>query len=1082
MKRLRKQAISWLLIVAMVLTLLPVIRTPVRAAEEAASPVRFPSDVASYDAHCPVCMKVVTWKPYNGENSTSSNPLTASSTSTHFHLYLTQDQVYDAESYFLVVYRNMCFNLNGYSITASEGSKAAFACARVANFLDTYGGSVVTGYSGSASAGSAIHANSTTGDYRLYGGTWTKLSADTASAIVRFSSKGATITLYDGAVIDATGKTSAEGIGSAVTIGGGLTTAGAVQKATFTIAGGEIKGGTLVAGVTDSPNCAFLNILGGKVTSNVIVNETAKLTLSGAPIVSGNVTLAQGVQANITGLTKNASIRMEGYASGMPLTEAREDAEVLQGVFTAGNQGEILLGSDNVFYSFSAGMAIVHTDGKADLYPTAEQAVAAYSFTNQDILYPATAGQTITLAGDAYVDAAGKNISVNGSGKLYGMDSGNDSFETCATWSVGGTVEVQEDVISPVTGYRYLFKEAGYHRLELAITHVTLRTADEGMYYKARISCDETLASLVQGYGIALSIRQMPGTDFATAEDVEYTVFDRDDFVALYQNHSLSTNSCILTGILKTDNTKNTNSTNVYTPVYANLYLNLAGRETPLMSDEENIGKTTASEGFDGVGVSLNRLLRAISENWLHYSVENRKAIQAFVDSWKPYVRANTFPEMGGCIQVGFGREDITPDYSVPLAGYGNTHKRMSTSIQTRLYVTCVAITDQFDETILVVSMDLINCSWDMEIRTAISKATGVPTSNIAVSATHTHAAPDPDSTLDVIATYKQEFLVHAANAAIAAMADRSEAFAYTGSTYLEKMNTVRHYLMADGTYAGDNFGTFTGNTIVEPAEKADNQLQVIQFAREGKQDVVLANWQAHATLSTGSKYYKISADIIGSTREHFETATGELFVYFAGASGNINPESKIKTEHITEDYWEYGNLLSQATIRILENMTAAKIERVKTKSLIFTGNVDHTDEDKLTEANEVVALYKTDGKTAANTLARQYGFQSYYHANGVVRRSKYGATRDFEISVFTLGGISFAIAPSEMFSSHGEYIKANTPGTTFILTSANGKVNYIPNAKAYDYGCYERHAGYFTRETGDELAQTYVDMLLALQ
>ena len=146
--------------------------------------------------------------------------------------------------------------------------------------------------------------------------------------------------------------------------------------------------------------------------------------------------------------------------------------------------------------------------------------------------------------------------------------------------------------------------------------------------------------------------------------------------------------------------------------------------------------------------------------------------------------------------------------------------------------------------------------------------------------------------------------------------------------------------------------------------------------------------------------------------------------------------------------------------------------------TITFTGEIDHTGEEKLAQATEVRELYTADGLSAANKLARKYGFSNYYHAYGIVRRSKYGATRDFEISVFTLGGISFVIAPSEMFSSHGEYIKENTPGVTFVLTSANGKVNYIPNTKAYDYSCYERHAGYFTRETGDILAQTYVDML----
>ena len=57
-------------------------------------------------------------------------------------------------------------------------------------------------------------------------------------------------------------------------------------------------------------------------------------------------------------------------------------------------------------------------------------------------------------------------------------------------------------------------------------------------------------------------------------------------------------------------------------------------------------------------------------------------------------------------------------------------------------------------------------------------------------------------------------------------------------------------------------------------------------------------------------------------------------------------------------------------------------------------------------------------------------------------------------------------------------YIKDNTEGMTFILTSCNARYGYIPTNKAYDYGCYESFTGDFARGTGDQLAQAYVDML----
>ena len=56
--------------------------------------------------------------------------------------------------------------------------------------------------------------------------------------------------------------------------------------------------------------------------------------------------------------------------------------------------------------------------------------------------------------------------------------------------------------------------------------------------------------------------------------------------------------------------------------------------------------------------------------------------------------------------QVGYGRANITPEYSVPLAGYGNTSMRMSTSFQTYLYSNCVAISDG-ENTLLMFNNDL---------------------------------------------------------------------------------------------------------------------------------------------------------------------------------------------------------------------------------------------------------------------------------------------------------------------------------------------------------------------------------------
>ena len=96
-------------------------------------------------------------------------------------------------------------------------------------------------------------------------------------------------------------------------------------------------------------------------------------------------------------------------------------------------------------------------------------------------------------------------------------------------------------------------------------------------------------------------------------------------------------------------------------------------------------------------------------------------------------------------LQVGYGREDITPLEPVPMGGYGNTDKRISVGYLDYLYATCVAITGTNGETVLLYTLDLISgggatvtAGWAK----AIEEKTGVPAANIQFHGTHSHSTP----------------------------------------------------------------------------------------------------------------------------------------------------------------------------------------------------------------------------------------------------------------------------------------------------------------------------------------------------
>ena len=445
----------------------------------------------------------------------------------------------------------------------------------------------------------------------------------------------------------------------------------------------------------------------------------------------------------------------------------------------------------------------------------------------------------------------------------------------------------------------------------------------------------------------------------------------------------------------------------------------------------------------------------------------------------------NQAEEITATLQVGFGRTDITPEDSVPLAGYGNTSKRMSQDILDYLYATCIAITDAKGQTVLLYSQDLVNSSQTETVRSAVSQTTGIPAENIMVAATHTHSAPDQSSKHENINFWKLDYVNAMVEAAQAALADRSDAEMYIGSTATDRLNFIRHYKLSDGTYGGSNFGNFANNPVQDYATENDPELQVIRFARaaEDKKDILLVNWQSHPLLTGGMTATDVSADFIGNARSYLEEKTGSLFAYFTGAAGNHNPVSRIVEDMRTEDHKEYGQMLGDHVLDALDNMAKLETGDIKINRQMYTCKINHDMEDRIEDAKKVAERYNATDRDTGNILARELGFSSVYHANAIIRRAGMEQTRDVELNAVSIGGFSLIAAPYEMFANHGTYIKEATPfDMTFVITCCNGVNGYIPSTDAYDYGCYESHTGNFARETGDELAEKYVSMLNQLK
>ena len=448
-----------------------------------------------------------------------------------------------------------------------------------------------------------------------------------------------------------------------------------------------------------------------------------------------------------------------------------------------------------------------------------------------------------------------------------------------------------------------------------------------------------------------------------------------------------------------------------------------------------------------------------------------------------------TIPAVEG-FQVGYGRVDITPNEPMPISGLGRTSFRMSTSVHDTLYATCIAVTDEEGETVLMFTIDIQHShshTFDTT-RAIIQEKTGIPKDHIFITATHTHSGPDQaDSSSEKVLRYRDYLAVITTQAAYAAIADRKPATVSYGNVDTEGMNFVKHYRSknADGTwnYFGDNHGTARIDETTEHSSEAYNTMHVVEFQRKEGKNIVLVNWRAHPHLFTSASSYKLSADFVGSFRTSMEDLYDCHFAYYQGAAGNVNTNSRLEDENkvISKDYGQYGYEMAKYCLQALENMTPAKGTDIKTLQINQELERNHEDEDLISIAIMVRAIWSNGGTFAESMVpAAGYPIYSPYHAGDIINRPKLKDNIISEINAFSIGEeIAVFTAPHELFDMISKYVEENSPyAFTMNYCYTNGANGYIPSAEAWEFGCYEADTSKVVRGTAEMYQELFLDML----
>jgi hypothetical protein len=141
-----------------------------------------------------------------------------------------------------------------------------------------------------------------------------------------------------------------------------------------------------------------------------------------------------------------------------------------------------------------------------------------------------------------------------------------------------------------------------FHIIKPAITAVSLRPKDASMYYRAQVTCDETISGHITAYGIAVKLQSMPGADFE-----ETSLYTR-------MTEPLTSDS-IFTGVLVSEVMKDgaDNANRAERVVCANAYVTVEvnGQSHTYLASDTN---SAASMSFKTLVGKANGIYRSLAE------------------------------------------------------------------------------------------------------------------------------------------------------------------------------------------------------------------------------------------------------------------------------------------------------------------------------------------------------------------------------------------------------------------------------------------------------------------------------------
>ncbi len=451
------------------------------------------------------------------------------------------------------------------------------------------------------------------------------------------------------------------------------------------------------------------------------------------------------------------------------------------------------------------------------------------------------------------------------------------------------------------------------------------------------------------------------------------------------------------------------------------------------------------------------------------------------------------FVSAADTFRAGAAKGNITPYLGEAIIG-GWNHPP-ATHVHDDLWVKCLVL-DNGKMRVAFVVCDLLGISSTVsdEARRLLEKETGMPASNILVSAVHTHSATcaigDRYNLTPELDDYQKFVVRRIADAVRCAINNLEPARIGWATASVPQHVFCRRWFMKPGTMPMNPFGST--NDLVKmnppngsanldrPAGPTDPQVCLVAVkSLEGRPIGLLSNYSLHYV--GGVRHGDISADYYGMFDDRMRQLLDAdhqnppfVAMMSNGTSGNINNVDYSKKREKTPPYARMREVADDVAQAVHEAYQTIQWHDSVPLGVSFEKidlQLRHPTPEQLEWAKGVIA--KLDSNVKPNVMEKTY-------VDRVLKTTTLPERWEFPLQTFRIGEVGIATFPTEVFSEIGLDLKARSPfKPTFIVSLAHGYFGYLPTVEQHKLGGYETWLG--TSRLEVEAAPKMIEQLLGM-